>query len=199
MKDDSTLVVTSEYPRLTVRIGGQVVQQVTLKDELRIGRAPDNDVKLTDQMVSRHHALVQRREGAYLLTDLGSANGTYVRGVRLTEPYTLSQGDVFAVGGTEMLFEARDPAHADTLTAPVIVPGTIASAASSTPTERLTSRLGGENRGLLIVIAALAAIAIVVVAGVLFVTFGPDLGEQVGPVTPSTPEAESRIARAPRA
>jgi TolB protein len=189
--------MTSEYPRLTVRIGGQVVQQVSLKDELRIGRAPDNDVKLTDQMVSRHHALVQRREGGYLLTDLGSANGTYVRGVRLTEPYSLSQGDVFAVGGTEMLFEARDPAHADTLTAPVIVPGTTAESSGSARTERLTSRFGTENRGLLIIIAALAAIVIVVLAGVLLVTFGPGLGGQLGLGGTSTPEAEETPTAAP--
>ena len=52
---------------------------------LRIGRAPDNDVVLSDLKVSRHHAEVRRSPtGRYEIVDLGSHNGTYVNGQRVT-------------------------------------------------------------------------------------------------------------------
>ncbi|MGE5242230.1 MAG: diguanylate cyclase domain-containing protein [Bacteroidota bacterium] len=61
--------------------------------ELAIGRAPDNDVCITDQGVSQHHARVGvTAEGAIFIEDLDSTNGTYVNGEKITRQ-TLRDGD----------------------------------------------------------------------------------------------------------
>jgi pSer/pThr/pTyr-binding forkhead associated (FHA) protein len=45
---------------------------------ITIGRTSDNDIVLDDNMVSRHHARLELQANTYVLTDLGSANGTWV-------------------------------------------------------------------------------------------------------------------------
>jgi ABC-type multidrug transport system ATPase subunit len=60
---------------------------------LRIGRAPDNDLVLDDPLVSRYHAELRRRPtGGYEIADLGSQNGTFVNGRRIAaQPLTDSE------------------------------------------------------------------------------------------------------------
>jgi hypothetical protein len=52
-------------------------------DELSIGRHPNSDVVLTSPSVSRHHARLRHRDGAWVLQDLDSTNGTWVNDVRV--------------------------------------------------------------------------------------------------------------------
>jgi len=68
----------------------------------RIGRETDNDVVLDDQATSRRHAQIQFQDGKYVLTDLGSANGTLLNDQRVTER-TLSDGDVIRIGQNVIL------------------------------------------------------------------------------------------------
>ena len=72
---------------------------------LTIGRADDNAVVVADGRVSRHHARIQARRGALVLTDLGSTNGTRVNGVAVSE-VVLGQGDRIEIGRTVLLVEA---------------------------------------------------------------------------------------------
>jgi pSer/pThr/pTyr-binding forkhead associated (FHA) protein len=58
-----------------------------------IGRLDTNDVCIREQHVSRQHAVIQYRDGVFLITDLGSANGVYVNEQRLHEPFPLADGD----------------------------------------------------------------------------------------------------------
>jgi pSer/pThr/pTyr-binding forkhead associated (FHA) protein len=58
-----------------------------------IGRLESNDICIKQQHVSRQHAVVNYRDGMFLITDLGSANGVWVNDTRLTDPYPLSSGD----------------------------------------------------------------------------------------------------------
>ncbi|MEX0753895.1 MAG: FHA domain-containing protein [Actinomycetota bacterium] len=70
-----------------------------------IGRVPESDVFLDDVTVSRSHARVERRDGAFFVTDLGSLNGTYVNGERVDET-KLASGDEIQVGKFKLVFFA---------------------------------------------------------------------------------------------
>ena len=73
---------------------------------LSVGRGDDNDLAIAgDDYVSARHARFEpRRDGVYL-QDVGSTNGTFVNGIRLTSPRRLAPGDVVKIGETEMRFE----------------------------------------------------------------------------------------------
>lgn len=58
-----------------------------------IGRLETNDICIKEQHVSRQHAVINYRDGLFTITDLASANGVYVNGSRVTEPYPLIAGD----------------------------------------------------------------------------------------------------------
>jgi adenylate cyclase len=69
-----------------------------------IGRHPDNTIQILDRIISKEHAQIQRTpEGRYLLRDLGSLNGTYIRGERVSE-HILTDGDEISLGSTRLLF-----------------------------------------------------------------------------------------------
>jgi pSer/pThr/pTyr-binding forkhead associated (FHA) protein len=59
-----------------------------------LGRSPENDISIPERHVSRQHAVVAFRDGVFTITDLGSANGTFVNDKRLTGPFPLAHGDV---------------------------------------------------------------------------------------------------------
>jgi hypothetical protein len=65
-----------------------------------IGRGADNDIVLREHGVSRKHARLQHSPQGWLLTDLGSTNGTYINRQRIREhePYVLRSGDQVAMG-----------------------------------------------------------------------------------------------------
>lgn len=70
-----------------------------------IGRSEDNQFVLRDRWISRNHAMMQRTEaGEFYLIDLGSRNGTFVNGRRVTIPVTLQNGDRITFGETEIDF-----------------------------------------------------------------------------------------------
>ena len=73
---------------------------------LTVGRDPANAVALTeDEYASTRHARVEPRRDGVWVTDVGSTNGTYVNGERVSEPTRLRPGDVILVGETELRFE----------------------------------------------------------------------------------------------
>jgi pSer/pThr/pTyr-binding forkhead associated (FHA) protein len=73
--------------------------------ETKIGRATDNDIVLGDSSVSRHHAAIESSNGSFRLRDLGSQNGTFVRGERINEA-PLRNGDAVRVGDASFTFRA---------------------------------------------------------------------------------------------
>ncbi len=72
-----------------------------------IGRALDNDLILESSDVSRHHARIEQATGGFRLIDLGSTNGTFVNGQRLTESM-LAAGDTVTLGSTEIAFQMSE-------------------------------------------------------------------------------------------
>jgi adenylate cyclase len=72
-----------------------------------IGRHPDNTIQILDRIISKEHAQIQRLgDGRYLLRDLGSLNGTYIRGERVSE-HVLRDADEIALGSTRLLYVDR--------------------------------------------------------------------------------------------
>src|SRR5258706_16306657 len=59
-----------------------------------IGRSSTNDISIPERHVSRQHAVIAFRDGMFTISDLGSANGTFVNDRRLLEPFPLAHGDV---------------------------------------------------------------------------------------------------------
>lgn len=73
---------------------------------LTIGRGAQNDVQLEgDEFVSARHARIEPRGDGVFVEDVGSTNGTFVNGVRLTGPRQLQPGDVIRIGETDLRFE----------------------------------------------------------------------------------------------
>lgn len=71
----------------------------------KLGRNEDNDVVLAEDQVSRYHALLQHTEaGEYYLMDMGSRNGSFVNGVRVTFPVGLKDGDEISLGEYQFSF-----------------------------------------------------------------------------------------------
>lgn len=68
-----------------------------------IGRGQSADLRIPEEGVSRRHAGVHRQGGTVRVDDLGSVNGTYVNGERLTEPRVLEEGDKIQVGPMTVL------------------------------------------------------------------------------------------------
>src|SRR5512136_678497 len=97
-----------DVPHLIIETDRLAAGPVTLKDELTIGRAEDNDLELLDPKVSRHHARIAREGTTYVVTDLGSANGTLIDGVPLTGSHTLQHGERITIGDAELTY--REPA-----------------------------------------------------------------------------------------
>jgi pSer/pThr/pTyr-binding forkhead associated (FHA) protein len=70
-----------------------------------VGRGSDCELTLPDIEASRRHALLQpQADGSVVLEDLGSTNGTYVNGQRITGPVTLRGGERVRIGDTELNF-----------------------------------------------------------------------------------------------
>jgi len=77
---------------------------------VNIGRAEYNDVVIADDSVSTAHAKLQRREGVWVLTDVGSTNGTFVDGEAVTGEVPLGPGVTVRFGQVSVLFEPTDDA-----------------------------------------------------------------------------------------
>ncbi len=94
----------NESYRLVVRRGPQPNQTYELnKDLITLGRDITNDIVINDPEVSRHHLRLTRGERGYTIEDLGSTNGTFINGQRLSGIRPLNNGDLIGLGETVTL------------------------------------------------------------------------------------------------
>jgi pSer/pThr/pTyr-binding forkhead associated (FHA) protein len=98
---------TRGAPRiLTITQGSQAGQSAALADGvILIGRGAEAQLSLDDDYVSTRHARVVSDENGIYLEDLGSTNGSYVNGQRITAPTTISLSDTVRIGRTTMRLE----------------------------------------------------------------------------------------------
>jgi pSer/pThr/pTyr-binding forkhead associated (FHA) protein len=94
---------------LLVRSGSLKGRRLPVKvPVVNIGRAEFNDVVIADPSVSTSHAKLQRRDEVWVLSDLGSTNGTFVEGERLSGEVALGPGTTIKFGEVAVLFEPLD-------------------------------------------------------------------------------------------
>lgn len=102
--------VRAKYrPALVVMSGNAVGSRVNVQGNTLIGRDPESSLVLPDPGVSGRHAVLQDRGGSWTLVDLGSTNGTFVNGSKITE-VELRPNDKIAFGPSIVRFEVQDDA-----------------------------------------------------------------------------------------
>lgn len=97
--------------RLVLLQGGQVTPYPLATGETVLGRLPECAIHLPSNVVSRRHARVIHDGGSYFLEDLGSGNGTFLNGQRLTERAPLKDGDRIKIGTLLLRFESESAAR----------------------------------------------------------------------------------------
>src|SRR5215207_1506280 len=104
-------------PKLQISLpdGSQLDHELT-EVAITIGRTSDNTLEVNDPSVSSHHARIAPGGDGYILTDIGSTNGTRLNGSQCTPDaeYSLSAGDKIVFGKVDAVFDpenAEDEAH----------------------------------------------------------------------------------------
>jgi ABC transport system ATP-binding/permease protein len=93
---------------LRITSGPASGQVITVRDETVIGR--EAEVRIEDPELSRRHAVVRRKGGLLEIEDLGSSNGTFVDGERISGAVIVGGGSRLRIGTTEMAVEGVLPA-----------------------------------------------------------------------------------------
>jgi hypothetical protein len=88
-----------------------------------LGRQADCDGVLDDPTVSRHHAVIEQRNGDMTVRDLGSRNGTALNGRPVSGAVLLRDGDLIAFGSVEARFETAGGGRGGDMTAASPRPG----------------------------------------------------------------------------
>jgi pSer/pThr/pTyr-binding forkhead associated (FHA) protein len=111
LKGPVTPITTTEAPiaSLLVRSGSLKGKRLTIRNPVaNVGRGDYNDLVISEPSVSASHAKLQRREGIWVIQDLGSTNGTFVDGERIAEETPLGPGATIRFGEVATLFESTD-------------------------------------------------------------------------------------------
>ena len=94
-------------PRLVI-LQGDAPDSREIGGEVVIGRHPDVDVQVESNMVSRRHArLFPDGDDKWVVEDLGSGNGTFLNGKRVTGPAAVSHSDRLKFGPVQVWRESR--------------------------------------------------------------------------------------------
>src|SRR5215472_7176089 len=98
----------SIVPTLQILSGPFAGRLFTLeRDVTIIGRNPECDVVLQPKSVSRRHAAIVRKDGGFLLRDMGSTRGTFVNGQKIANPVLLQDGSTVQIGELLLMFSGK--------------------------------------------------------------------------------------------
>ena len=103
--------VTEEAPAAIAQLIGDGIEFAVMPGANTIGRRGDNNIVLSgDPYVSGSHAQIAAEDGTFILTDVGSTNGTMLNGTKVEpdQPVVLSAGDEIVFGKTAMKFQPSD-------------------------------------------------------------------------------------------
>ncbi len=113
--------MASQMFQLVMGTGPTPNKSFTLaKQEIVIGRDTNEDIVINVAEISRRHTRLRLETNGYFVEDLGSTNGTFINGIRLTEPQLLRSGDAIQLGETVTLIYQTTYHDPDaTLVAPI--------------------------------------------------------------------------------
>jgi len=96
--------------RVTVEQGVAVPAALTLEkgQAVSLGRSRENTVVLHDEHASRHHAQIYPDNGGWFLRDLGTLNGTFVNGEKITQAVRLQHNQVIGIADMRLRFRQED-------------------------------------------------------------------------------------------
>jgi predicted component of type VI protein secretion system len=93
-------------PKLTLLLGRTVMQVFDLdKTAIVVGRDEGADILIDNPSVSRRHAQIRQEGGGWVVEDLGSSNGTFLRGEKIGAPHPLQAGDEVGMGKFSLVFD----------------------------------------------------------------------------------------------
>lgn len=84
---------------------------VVNKPQFVIGRLPECNLRIESKALSRRHAQIDVNDGSVTIKDLGSTNGTFVDGKKITEPVELKNGQMLRVGPLETTVQISAEMH----------------------------------------------------------------------------------------
>ena len=98
--------------KLIVRGGKNEGAVITVnKPQFVIGRLPECNLRIESKALSRRHAQIDVKDGAVTVKDLGSTNGTFVDGQKITEEVELKNGQILRIGPLETLVQISAEMH----------------------------------------------------------------------------------------
>ncbi|MGQ4496010.1 FHA domain-containing protein, partial [Dermabacteraceae bacterium P13101] len=104
----ATVTAAAHNQRITPILEIDSQQYLLTGDVTVIGRGENADIILEDTGVSRDHVEFRVVSDGLVVTDLGSTNGTYVNGSRITTPVDISDGAIVKIGRTVITVTLRD-------------------------------------------------------------------------------------------
>jgi hypothetical protein len=167
---------------LTLLVEGRLSHALPLRGEVKIGRDKTNGVVTADQKVSRHHATLSPiDDNTFIISDHGSANGTYINGVLISQPTRLRQNDKIRFGDTTFLFTTSAP-PVEVGPFPPSLPQPMPSPAGPPPAGQSSTLFWlSENNIPIWAVIGCMALAIIVLLIIVAIMFGVFVGRsQVG-------------------
>jgi adenylate cyclase len=118
-------------------------QTIELRPTNSLGRHPNNSIQLLDKIVSKEHCIIEQRGEQFVLRDLGSLNGTYINGERVSGEGPLKHGDEIALGGTRARFDDAKGGVAAKGIAPAPAPASVGWQRPASPVAPVVSPAPG--------------------------------------------------------
>ena len=177
--EDEFPTVTEPLPGgyLTLLVEGRLSHSFPLRGEVRLGRDKTNGVVTADQKVSRHHATLSPiDDNTFVISDHGSANGTYINGVLISQPTRLKNNDKIRFGDTTFIFTTA-PLAGEAQLFPVPGSAPVSAPPANPPPSRQFSAplLSGGSPSIWVIIGCMALLIVallLLVAGLLGVFVG---------------------------